>query len=1212
MKKIVSWILILTMLLSLSACGSLTVPTKAVKPDKRTEADAETEAETEADTSSSAEATEESKENETSPDKETEAFIIREEDLPEGTAFAYMALPSSERSCLVDAEMLAGKTVQSPEEAKELLYSFRDSIGFSDLSEFSEPFVQAGQYAANYHFTQYINGIPAEGKGISLITDGKENVTELRGEYWNPSDVDTESILSAEEACDAVRQLFETEEMQQISCGRVIFASENGKQTAWKNYVFYGTRLWLCYVSARDGSVLSAACLDLDDSAVGSGKDVDGKTVEFNTEYSNGTYLLEDAGSHIRVYDLNTTEAKVEFCVRTDFLSDDYFIPILTDDEDWINDGEGYPITRNGQEDPEHEYRLTLKDGILVTTDNGTDLYTDVHLELLFKKEAGEYFEVLSDDDNVWEDERAVSVMDRLQDIVYFWRKVLDRNSFDDSENVLVFGLNDIFRNSNGKIVENAGASAAQPFPGYAFGKITISRNKAVRLDTLAHEFTHAVIQSRVMLGGTDYKYPEASAINEGVADFFGECAESFITGECDWDHGAGRNLKDPSVYGGDELTAHPSCYQDEGWYYRSSSDLKTNHSVFAHHNSTVISHMGYLIATGDLEKPESTKALGIELAAKLFYNTFPLLWDNIGFSDYATVLYNIAVQMHRDGLLTPEQVRCVFRAMEEVGLLPVYTVRAGGSLDLKSLNNMVLTDYSIDIYAVYRVTIKDAELNLIYDWGEYHTHADFENDPVFRPELPTVVISKDGNSYYKVVIVNNKADNEDFSFILELGSISSVRRITAPFLLVDEVVNNGGRFVEHQGYVYYWQMSDESYDKNGTLGYFTAWGRIENKLMRLDPDGTTKEIFSGTGHGNIYISGGRIYTYTGAYSIWRSTDLAGGDEKILRNGAVVGAYTAGGIVIIDCPSDGNKKSELYAVDVEENYTRVSRDSFDSDDGAGLYLISDDGKAYYYRMHKTDGRHESVIAFEADLTNLEEDARYLGDAIIPIESGEGAATSAVLGKNALYVSCCVVRGTGRFYANGSLTRMWLDHEAATETLISSDDKTNSLGYPGLHYAWTGKEADPELIYFCPGSLSGAGETVKALEASMVSVMNLQTGSISPSELPLIYSSQKIAFIYRYGDDSLPDLTVYSEDGTELILVLSANTMVHEGVNVDGLTKEDGYFLKNADIVGGRAFVEFWEVGPGIDTGWRTGYLRKQAKIFEVDIEKQTMVLLYGF
>lgn len=116
-------------------------------------------------------------------------------------------------------------------------------------------------------------------------------------------------------------------------------------------------------------------------------------------------------------------------------------------------------------------------------------------------------------------------------------------------------------------------------------------------LDTLGHEFTHAVVQNETNLiyAGT------GGAINEGYADIFGNYIDaSNYYGVPDWSHGnhqmlsgdGFRNLANP------KLSGNPAQFDDE-YFHDYKTDSSDHYGV--HTNGSLLPRAAYLMQCGDV-----------------------------------------------------------------------------------------------------------------------------------------------------------------------------------------------------------------------------------------------------------------------------------------------------------------------------------------------------------------------------------------------------------------------------------------------------------------------------------------------------------------------------------------------------------------------------------------------------------------------------------
>lgn len=168
---------------------------------------------------------------------------------------------------------------------------------------------------------------------------------------------------------------------------------------------------------------------------------------------------------------------------------------------------------------------------------------------------------------------------------------------------------------------------------------------KNLNMDIVAHEYGHAVQDGILSLQYSG----ETGAIMEAYADTMGE----IIEGDSNWCSSIGRNLANP------KKSKNPVTY--EGWQDNPKNDDEV------HFNSTIVSHVSYLLATGIDGSDE--KKISNDDIAKLWYETFHLCTKKTNFMEFRlTMEYMARVFMEKE-LFTGEQYQCVCEAFQEVGL---------------------------------------------------------------------------------------------------------------------------------------------------------------------------------------------------------------------------------------------------------------------------------------------------------------------------------------------------------------------------------------------------------------------------------------------------------------------------------------------------------------------------------------------------------------
>jgi Zn-dependent metalloprotease len=122
--------------------------------------------------------------------------------------------------------------------------------------------------------------------------------------------------------------------------------------------------------------------------------------------------------------------------------------------------------------------------------------------------------------------------------------------------------------------------------------------------DVVAHEYSHGIVHHSFHDGSGypigDVYYGQTAALDEGYADFMGQCFEKSYTGVTDWINGAGteynhRSLANPHSFlrSGFDNELYPDRFYDPN-FYCGSGDFQG-----AHANLTVPAHAMYLFSEG-------------------------------------------------------------------------------------------------------------------------------------------------------------------------------------------------------------------------------------------------------------------------------------------------------------------------------------------------------------------------------------------------------------------------------------------------------------------------------------------------------------------------------------------------------------------------------------------------------------------------------------
>lgn len=296
--------------------------------------------------------------------------------------------------------------------------------------------------------------------------------------------------------------------------------------------------------------------------------------------------------------------------------------------------------------------------------------------------------------------------------------------------------------------------------------------DNGLSLDTVAHEYTHAIERKRSCM-----KYEgESGAIMEALSDLFGELVESWATKkDPNWQHAGNRNIKNPSK------SKLPESYGGKHWV--NPEDTSNDHGG-VHYNNTVISHAAYLMWLG----PNGNTAgrLSTEELGELWYRAVLMMPSDCDFI-LCRQLVEVAAQSMED--LTDEQRACIREAFDAVGIpssredsvhadynlaedctLTVYDknkepysgyiLRISGTIDMKEIASNMTPDigwvvnrtvtveeagpYALDLpQGFYTLTITDPHYDEIYtiyvQISDEHTESNI--DLITAYEEPLVVV---------------------------------------------------------------------------------------------------------------------------------------------------------------------------------------------------------------------------------------------------------------------------------------------------------------------------------------------------------------------------------------------------------------------------------------------------------------------------------------
>ncbi|KON85987.1 peptidase M4 [Sporosarcina globispora] len=268
---------------------------------------------------------------------------------------------------------------------------------------------------------------------------------------------------------------------------------------------------------------------------------------------------------------------------------------------------------------------------------------------------------------NFFYDPAAVSAHVNSDKVNKYYQNIHKRNSLDDKGMTLINSVH------VGIKWNNAGWNGKQMLYGDGDGIKYGSLSGA--LDVTGHEMTHGVITNT-----TDLTYEnESGAINESLADIFGQFTQMYTTGVTEWD--LGEDIYTPNIPGDGGLRSMSdpasksvsTAYMPSGRYPDHYDDryLGTLDNGGVHINSGINNKAAYLITQGGTNNGITIKGIGRTKAEKIYYRALTLyLTPTSGFHDMREAAIHAARDLHPDKNGAPSaETQAVMDAYTSVGV---------------------------------------------------------------------------------------------------------------------------------------------------------------------------------------------------------------------------------------------------------------------------------------------------------------------------------------------------------------------------------------------------------------------------------------------------------------------------------------------------------------------------------------------------------------
>lgn len=557
------------------------------------------------------------------------------------------------------------KLINDEESARLAIEEVADSLGIKDVSsELSQCRTDSALGNTYYRFSQSYQGIPVYGRDMIVAADQDGKVLMLSGNYRDVSPVDVNPDFSENDAVETVKEMFGDESTVNSEGLTIYSLGNNDPELSWQIYVSTSDVLEYCFVSAEDGQVIQEEPLKSYQTICG-GVDVDGESQNFYAEYENGEYILKDTSRDISIYDANNGTVKADVIIK-DSNGNLYY---SKGNGEWTNDnGDIFSI------EGETVFSLIIKgsDGNII--DKNGECLVRISTDGIFSN-----IEPITSKSEIWENDKAVTLISRLSVVYDYWDAVFGRHSFDGKYGAINGVIND---NING---DETNAITYSKF-GVPIATISFGIKNQISQNEVSHEFAHAVEST---ISGLAYS-GESGAIKEACSDVFSKTVEAWENdGIYDWNYDGGRNIAKP---GSDEL---PDTYRGDFWVDTSDTSSGNDYGG-VHDNSTVISHAAYMMNDGIGSNP-NYEALSMEDIANLFYATLHVLPPDCTFSQFRVLMENTANILNKQGLLSDKQADCVSNAFFQVGVdRTILPVSKDVSINVFSENGDPYEDYTL------------------------------------------------------------------------------------------------------------------------------------------------------------------------------------------------------------------------------------------------------------------------------------------------------------------------------------------------------------------------------------------------------------------------------------------------------------------------------------------------------------------------------------
>lgn len=805
-----------------------------------------------------------------------------------------------------------------------------------------------------YSCPQEYNGVPVYGSNIDFIVDENGNCLNVTDNHARISGLNTNPVLTEEEA---IQKALSNGASDVDSNGLCIYSCFDTNPCLTYNLygIEDGTSMQY-FVSAETGETVAEFCRSYTGETVdGVGYDRPESGIErhFNLYKIDNRFYLYDKERNIAVFNAYGRKAIVR---SGGFIDNELHTYCYSETENGViivcdSDGNRYSYTYG--EDGQH-YLTSQADADVVFPVQAT-----ASLKYALDDNTEAMFPVMTTNgSNYVNNDRAVAAMSYAAYSYDFYSDIFGRNGFDNKGGFtsILFDTTHPNACSSNVIVQYASNGEYSNLTN-----IQVGTKQGMAYDVIGHEYTHSVEQAiSCML----YER-ESGAVMEGLSDIFGELIEDYannatsgnptLTGSCDWKNES-RNISNP------EKSKCPAVYK--GKYWKETAECPNeegNDYGYVHNNSTVISHMAYLLSNG-MNGASYCEALNNRQIAELYYRTIFMLPVCCSFNQFGRMLLRSAELMYERELLNAKQFTCVLAALNNSGIGVqnsdirgmIYNVQPKCTLDIRGLDltNCECTVKLSKIVNGNAAGGSQQPLEIILK-GTINkpTEVDLSGGELFLLEIRNSGEEASNSEVYKIFLsVDSENGRPELVFYTMYGTVSP--EITVDTNVQVSAGNSVSYAITEDGSLWEWGA------KCGTrLAGNAAPKKILNDIVSVSTSGEASfdeslpEVWTHTlavaKDGSLYgwgcnsfgqITGTSPSNYEESTNIGEPTFMIGNIKQTSAGGGLSAAVTTSGALIVwggdyseEDPSSRVIKTDVAAVEVGSGHSGV------------LFILNPDG-----------------------------------------------------------------------------------------------------------------------------------------------------------------------------------------------------------------------------------------------------------------------------